>query len=381
MLALSAKIIARIREYGVGHVPLLVRREMAYPRYQGTRWLRAALVRMHRLFGSVPRRDGRDNNLQFVYDLSVSPITFDFATHVAAAEIERRRRGLDGIDVFLILGDYHGVREETRDYERIVGPESRQWRIRQILLPILSFMPTVHDVFLCADRAYAATLLSNDPARLYPADFHPRLPRVPENSAVQTLARSGATIWPLFRATAHAKVLIGHFLEREAKGRLPVVITLRNYAHAPQRNSRYKDWLAFADSLDRTRYAAIFVNDSETFMQEPPVDLSRHIVCDAASANLEIRMALYEMAWLNIAVLAGPTELTWYNEQARYVYFLPIGRSEITKEDVLIQAGHRIGESLPFAKPYQRIVWELDEIDAIKREFAEMETMLASQQG
>jgi hypothetical protein len=245
-----------------------------------------------------------------------------------------------------------------------------------MLLPMLGFLSTIRGYAVCGNRALAEALLSDDPTKLYPSDYRVFLPRQPDKRVIHEHARAGVPIWPMFRAPPHARRLVDQFLEREAKGRRPVVITLRNYPYTPQRNSRNQDWLAFADSLDRTRYAPIIVHDSETVMGPPPADFSRHIVFDAASVNLEIRMALYEAAWLNMALLHGPTELCWYSERARYLLFIEVGSAAVQSEQALIQNGHRLFADLDFAKPYQHIVWNVDEFESLRREFAAMEKLL-----
>ncbi len=381
MLALVKKIGFRLRTHGLGYFALFARNEVAYPRFRATQYLRTSLISLARLLQKRSAGNGAwsENCLQFVYDLSVSPITFDFASYLAAAEVERRLRGFDGINVLFVMGAHKGVREETPDYEAAVNKDARLWRVRHMLLPMLGFLPTVRGVALCATREQAQALISPDQRRIYPSDYHVSLPRLPDKRVIHEHARRGVPIWPMFRATEHGRRLVREFLEREAKGRKPIVITLRNYPYTPQRNSRNEDWLAFADNLDRTRYAAVFVHDAETVMQPPPADFSRHIVFDAASVNLEIRMALSEAAWLNMALMAGPTELCWYNEHVRYLLFIAVGSAAVQTEAALVRNGHRVGFDLDFAKPYQRIVWQVDEFSVLRREFLAMEAFLDGQ--
>jgi hypothetical protein len=381
MRALVKKIGSRLRSHGLGYFVLLARTEIAYPSLRVTQGFRNGMIAI----GDVFRRRAAsvdawsEDCLQFVYDLSVSPITFDFASYLAAAEVERRLRGLEGINVILMMEPRQGVRDEGPDYESIVNKAARLWRIRNMLLPMLGFLPTVRGIAVCASREQARALIASDPRRLYPSDYRLFLPRNPDKWVIHEHARHGVPIWPMFRATDHGRRLVGEFLEREAKGRRPIVMTLRNYPYTPQRNSRNADWLTFADGLDLSRYAPIFVHDADTVMQQPPADFSHHIVFDAASVNLEIRMALYEAAWLNMALMAGPTELCWYNERARYLLFIAVGSAAVQTEAALIRNGHQIGRDLDFAKPYQRIVWQLDELATIRREFLAMEAFLEAQ--
>jgi hypothetical protein len=96
MLAFIKKIRSRLQSHGVGYFALVARTEIAQPRFRATRHIRALLIPMRRLGhrGSSGSATWAEDCLQFVYDLSTSPITFDFASYLAAAEIERRLRGL-----------------------------------------------------------------------------------------------------------------------------------------------------------------------------------------------------------------------------------------------------------------------------------------------
>lgn len=380
MMSLFRKISFGLQTQGPSYLLRAVRNEIAHPRLPLTKHVRAAIIGA---YGTIrgPRGSGTsawgDDSLVFFYDLETSPITFDFTSYLAAADVERRLRGLSCLNVVFVLGRYGGVRQELPDYDAAVDRDARLWRFHHMLLPMLALLPSVCGYAVCGTRNQAEALMPADPASLYPSDYRVFLPRQPSKRVIHDHARHGVPIWPLLRATQRGRHFVGEFLRREASGRRTIVITLRNYDYTPQRNSRNEDWIAFADSLDPSVYAAIFVHDSETAMRRPPGDFSRHIVCEAATWNLELRMALYEAAWLNMALMHGPSELCWYNEQARYLFFLTLGSAGVTTAEAIQENGHRIGVDLDFAKPYQRIVWEPDRLDVLQRAFAEMEALLS----
>jgi len=377
MIAFVRKLVARVRTHGLNYFVIIARTEITQPRFQVTHYVRLALIQARQL---TKRRGGAsaedETCLQFIYDLSTSPLTFDFASYLAAAEVERRLRGLHSIEVIFVPGPLDGARAETPEYEAAVNIEARRWRLRHMLIPMLSFLPTVSTYTVCRDRKQAEALVTSDAKRIYPSDYRIFLPRQPDKKVIHQHARAGVPIWPMFDAPSHARHLVRQFFNHYVKGRRAIVITLRNYPYTPQRNSRNADWLAFADSLDPSRYAVIFVNDSETVTGPPPVDFSRHLVFDLASVNLELRLALYEAAWLNMALMQGPTELCWYSETARYLLFIQVGTAAVQSEQALIQNGHRLYADLDFAKPYQHIVWTIDELGSLQRSFAEMEALL-----
>jgi len=377
------KLYYGLRTRGVGYLLRVIPNEIANPRLGVTAYIRSALIR---LLGIVHRSSSSNaawsrSCLQFFYDLSASPLTFDFAGYLAAAEVERRTRGLAGINVIFVLGSYDGVRREEAAYDAAIDRVKRLGRLRNVLIPMLSLLPSVRSYAVCAERDAAAELITANQEQLYPRDYRVFLPRQPSPRVIHEHARRKAVIWPLLCATEHGRRIVREFLDREAIGRLPVVITLRHYDYSPARNSRSEDWIAFASALDPNVYAPIFVHDTETAMRRSRVDVRGHILCEAATWNLEVRMALYEAAWLNMALMHGPLELCWYNERVRYLLFINLGTAPETTEARLIENGHRIGQDLVFARPWQRLIWGADQESALRREFHVMELQLRDLEG
>lgn len=380
MSALVHKISHGLRSQGLNYLITAPLNELANPRLPITHCIRSGIISIQDRFrrAKAGNEAWSDNALQFFYDLAASPVTFDFASYLAAAEVERRERKLRAINVIFVLGPKAGVRKELADYEAAIDIPARLARLRNILVPMLAFLPSVKGYAVCGSREQAAAIIAADTNKICPSDYRVYLPRQPAKKDIFEYARAGLPVWPLLRATDAGKRFVGDFLAREGKGRKAVVITLRNYGYSPERNSRNADWIAFADSLDPAVFVPIFVHDTETSMREPPADFGRHVVCHAASWNLEIRMALYEAAWLNMALMHGPMELCWYNENARYVLFMTVSTASINTEASLIANGHRLGVDLEFAKPYQRLVWGRDNLPALMDAFAAMEKALSS---
>ncbi len=319
---------------------------------------------------------GNDDVLYFFYDLEVCPITYDIASYMALAELDRRRLGLKSIHVIIVPG--RRLEREAEDYDGVVGPEERQARIFDIVVPVIRLLPLCQGYTICASRELAAALHQALTKHTFPADYQPRFPTHPDGRDVRRRAKLGEVVFPIFRATQGACHKISAFLDPRTQGRRIVVITLREYGYMTARNSNYKNWIAFADGLDPYRYAVVFVRDTSRAMEPVPKDLSRHIVCESASLNVDLRMALYEQAYLNMAIMHGPMELCWYNDNCRYLVFLGVGTAPQTARDTLIRNDFAIGSSLPFARTHQKIVWEQDNLPAICREFDAMESTLDS---
>lgn len=370
---LLRKIAFGLRTQGLMYLVRAPANEFAHPRLPLTRALRRLIGRVQGRLAPPKRADAdwSEGALQFVFDLSVVPLTFDFISYLAAADVVRRRQGLAHMDVVFVAGGHGGLRKELPEYEAVVNAEMRHWRLRNVNIAALALLPSVRSYCFCATREQAKLLVSSNPAHVYPIDYLVNFPCQPVKALIHEAARNGEAVWPMLRATMQAKQFIAAYIERVAHGRLPVVISLRNYRFSPARNSRSEEWIRFAGELDPARYAVIFVPDTEVALTTTPADFGGQEVCVAACWNIEIRMALYEAAWLNMGIMHGPMELCWYNEAVRYAIFLDAGTDPMNSVEALTEHGHRVGRDLDFATPHQRMHWTSDTLENIRSAFAE----------
>jgi hypothetical protein len=378
MFRLLRKVAFGLRTQGPIYLVRAPANEFAHPRLPVTRALRRLVGRVQSHF-APPKPNDADwsaGALQFVFDLSVVPLTFDFVSYLATADVVRRRQGLGHMDVLFVAGHHQGLRKELPEYEAAVDAEMRHWRVRNILMSVLALLPSVRSYTYCATREQAKALLSSNPAHVYPTDYLINFPCQPVKALIHEAARNGEAVWPMLRATEAAKRFVAAYIESVAQGRRPVVISLRNYRFSPARNSSTEEWVRFASELDTARYVAIFVPDTEVAMTTTTVDFGGHAVCVAACWNVEIRMALYEAAWLNMGIMHGPMELCWYNEAVRYAIFLNPGTDPMNSVAALTEHGHRVGHDLDFATVRQRIYWQPDTLANIRQAFIAAEAAL-----
>jgi hypothetical protein len=371
MIRVIRKVSFGLRTRGLEYLYRAPVNEFQNPRLAATRALRRLVIAVGDRLSPRPAASARwpEDALLFVYDLAIAPVTFDFISYLAAAELSRRRKGLAHIDVVFVAGPHEGLRKEQAEYEAEVDVVSRNWRVRNMLVPALSLLPSVRSHALCASREQARQLLAGAQQQSYPPDYRVELPRLPTKAWLHDMARADG-LWPMLSAGAAARRYVKSYLDKVAGERRPLVITLRNYGFAPERNSNEADWIAFADRCDKARFAPIFVPDVSAAMTTEAADLGGHPVFLPACWNLELRMALYEAAWLNIGMMQGALELCWLNENARYLIFLPLGGASGISADGLTEQGVRIGRDLDFATPHQHIVWEADQLANIEAAFA-----------
>jgi hypothetical protein len=131
----------------------------------------------------------------------VAPVTFDIAWLLAAADVDRRRRGLESIHVVIAPGRYQGVRRESNNYEAAVPPLARHERITSISL-----------THACSCRAVPGSprLVRPDccaplSQHVFPRDYELVLPSFPTSRVCLEAARRGEGPIAVLRASAERR--------------------------------------------------------------------------------------------------------------------------------------------------------------------------------
>jgi hypothetical protein len=328
------------------------------------------LMFAHKLFGHSSRASIDVSTLFFIFDLQVCPIAFDVVTYMAGAEIERRRRGLARIHVLVVPGRDKGMRLELPEYDAVVDVEARRFRLFHLVMPCFSFLPSCTGFTLCSSRQEVSAFTGVTGTNIFPADWLEALPSRPQPRWVFDASRSGEKIFPILTAPLAALRYVDQYIYSVASDRRVIVISLRQYKYSPARNSNLSAWAMFAQILQLQNYAVIFVMDTEEALNPLPSELRPYSVFLPGSWNLALRMALYQRAFLNLAISQGPMELCWFNEVCRYLLFFSLDSAPLTSLEHLKAQGIDVGGDLPFAKPWQRWVWEKDDLEIISKEFS-----------
>ncbi len=318
------------------------------------------------------------NPLTAFFDLQVCPITFDFVVFAALAEMERARQDCATIHFVIVPGDKDGFRKDDLAY----GLAQKQWRILNIVLPgCWLFGPGV-SVSVCANREEALRIEERSAGPIFPTAYSVDNPVGDFLWGGVTAAAACGEKIPHVRPTSQATDFMRTWLANRTDGRRPVTITLRESSHGAVRNSNIEDWVAFAHSLDTETYCPIFVRDTERFGESPIGDLADFLTCEAASLHIDLRIALYEQSWLNLVIPNGPSVLGMLSSDIRFIMFKMVTEEFANTSSVHVQSlGFKIGGQIPQATAYQRLVWEPDHFDVIKREFNAMAERIEENDG
>jgi hypothetical protein len=314
------------------------------------------------------------NTLLFCYDLAVCPDTFDFIEFLAQAEIIRRKSHLVYLDVMIIRAGDESLTPDADYVSAYLSAEQRAFKVHEILLGGCRLMPSVRNIYF-VNRSNAVPLVRNYP-RVYPERYHPYHVVRP----VYILPESPEAFFPMLQVPENAKKLVSEYLRRFA-GRRVVTITLREYGYIAARNSNIGEWIRFARSLGAD-YQVIFIPDAYTYDSPFRDEIKGFEVFDAACWNLPIRAAIYEAAWMNLGVVAGPLAISLYLEKANTLFFYNI---KVFPEDYWRNAQDIYKEEAGGKRRYLRFnnhyVYQEDSFEHITAEFDKLSRQLELLQG
>lgn len=281
----------------------------------------------------------------FGYNVAGSPTSFDFLTWLEYCDMVKRSLGCTApLRIAFSFGS-------SPDYRTALVTPQRTHMFDNVVLPLVKLMGGTVD----------QSILSNC-----------RWPQVFTHKPITDMFVNEKVPLPKLTPSPDAFAKIDAIL----RGRTPVVITLREAEHWEFRNSRVADWLRFAETIKED---LIIVRDTAV-ANEPLPDGYTFETCPEASLCVDVRSALYERARCNLFVGNGPATLAWISSKP-WLMFAPLdpsgayepGRTDWWK----ISQGVAAGDQLPWAKPDQRIVWDLDTYDVLCREWEKFSPSLA----
>ena len=351
-----------------------IRTPTTYPGKLFRHFARVIYAAAFTVIGLPARLFTNDGTLHLFYDLAVSPITFDFAWALTLAEHERIKRRLRRIHVVIVPGWDEGLRDEGPEYEDKVDREARRWRIGNILLPLAQLLPSATAITICASRRQALAIrLATSQA--YPLGYWPIQPIAHYPGTLIQAAERGETIVQPLTAPIQAQRYVEQWLATRLDGRKLLTITLRQYGFMERRNSNIAAWVEFASGLNPAEYLVVFVPDTDTALNPPDMELAGFARFPEAALSLPLRMALYQHAWLNMMINNGPFGLCMFGD-ARYLMFKIITSDVPQTTEMMMQSlGFRLNQTPAFSTPYQRWVWEDDDLPVLQREFNRMRAL------
>ncbi|MCW8916123.1 MAG: hypothetical protein OQK24_09760 [Magnetovibrio sp.] len=326
--------------------------------------------------------DYADDVLYAFYDFSVSPYGFDFIFFLYLAEIERQKLGVSKIHPVLVpaptdmLIQDDGTNFEEGMSSRLRYANTNNWWYRNIIVPTTWLLESCNQLTVCNSRDEAWDIFTRAKS-IYPGEYSPHHPvqGYSDSLVVAGFGETEAEDMPSLKATPMALQFVEQWVDNNVGGRKLIPITLREapFSMNQDKNSNIAEWVAFAQQLNPDQYYPVFVRDTSMALETLPDELSDCVVFPEAPWNLDIRMGLYQLGYLNMFVGNGPGMLCLLNRENRALMFQRPGSGNVKATDQLKIAGVAEGDHYPNLGKFQRILFaEKDNADIIRQEFDAM---------
>lgn len=256
------------------------------------------------------------------YDLNESPPTYDFFTFLAEAEKFRRARGADRIDLVFQPGLESGFRADGLPPDLI----ERRSMLQRVCVAGARLLPTISDVVCFGQR----TNIKAD----FPVGYDPFRPVSHYGAAYQVNGLQ------CLRATDAARREVKRLVTEHY-----TTITVREAEYWPERNSDYKAWSRAARWLQFNGHNPVIIPDTHGSMTlHPGYEMTQ------AAWDIDLRMALYEGAALNLGVANGPMSLCMLAEKAPPYIIFGVGCEKGTANTKDFLASHGLHDGESFSK-------------------------------
>lgn len=277
------------------------------------------------------------------YDFAVSPYSYDFVSFMVAAKGH-------GCDEIVFVPGRRMIRREDGTVEEFqkCSVEEQAFRMKNLILPLAS------KYRVCKDRAEAKHYW-------HPGCF-PDGYTVDRPKAAHML-RDVMTCGKLYPLGADpAKIAQAKIFGMDES---TIVITIRESFIKTERNSNTEQWVMAADWLVENGHKVVFIPDTDNRF----TTFGKHKSIPEASVDVQLRLAIYHLAKLNMGVNNGPMALALYSRRP-LLYFRPLGYTTETSGEFWVLNMVPPGAQPPWFKDSQRIIWEGgDEADNIIRNF------------
>jgi hypothetical protein len=286
--------------------------------------------------------------LNAFYDLDVGPVSYDFVVFLIKAELERKRVGADRLHVVIVPGEGPGgMRDKSGFYDQ----HEAKFRLHNICIPACALIGAT--VTLATDWEQAELLAVG---RAWPPDWNNQTLRTRPHliGGIVEAAKAGTPI-PRLQASEHARRVVRKLWQGQR-----VVTMTQRHTYLNGRNTSPTHWNAAQQYISGKGFGVVMINDVGAALAQGG---------GFAELNIDLRMAIYQEAALNLQANNGSASLCWFSETPYIMFDAGVGETEKEWRGLFVDQGVPWGESWPWATPKQRIVYKRSTRDVIIEEF------------
>ena len=365
-------ILVKIYRNGFKWLYKRVKFEFLSPKFSATKYLVKHMEYLRKKFSQKKIATHTDivspDTLLVVYDLNFQPITFDFANFIAAAETFGKNEGKSKIFVLFVRKESTGL--INGEYSNAISEDSQQWRINNVILQLAHLYPACTGYSIVPRESEILKFIPDK--SVYPAGYSNTYK--PNFDYTDIFKLLNLKLFSGFKAPKQGIDYIHKWQKVNGISKPMVVITIRQYGYDLSRNSNIEEWVKFAYWVRDQGFTPIIVPDTDACWI-PNNLFDDFLVFTEPCWNLGLRIALYELAFVNLFYNNGVAAIATLNKKSRYILFNPIIEQSLeSNSSKRNKYGLIIGQRrYNFAEQHQFFSWKLDSFENIQEEFVEFQ--------
>lgn len=306
-------------------------------------------------------------DLNAIYDLEVSPITFDFTKFMLLAEHYRQKHGYQQLVVSIVMPSESRLLKMAEKYSNLsdglIAPSFLIKRIKQVLLPLIGLVNSQarHQIIEDRERLYEHI----DNKHLFPPNYKTESPVSTYGLGdIRDLNNLGETLPSINTDDVTCSEFNSFIVDNAITIDNTLAIFIRQTPYEPWRNSNVGDWLEFAEKRISEGYQIVWFTDVESSERVADGDLPG-VVCD--HDGIAFKSIFIAKCAASFFVNGGLATLARYNHSAVSATFKMCDvKSPATSKQFWSNRGIVVGEQLGFLSPFHHNDWRQDNIGAIE---------------
>jgi len=332
------------------------------------------------------QEDYRKRRILAIYDFIDLPFSIDICTFIINAELERRRKGCEKIDVAFVCHES----DPGPPRHPYVNENNFRHYLYNLGLEITRLFDSVGSIYVFDNRRLFMDFFAKFKRQyfIFPPDYKSSLPieMRSDRPAVHEWINSAdaAAADPsllCLRAPQEQVAVVRKWILKHVYPKVPITITLREWDWwQPKRNSNIPEWQKLIDYYHDSEMGFIVLRDYYKLYEAPVLSGRNVIYYNEPVTSLSLRAALYQECTLNLLVSHGCETLVAFNGSSHYITFkFAMEDTSSSLEAKRLHLGLRPGDDFQGATKYQKLVWETDGFETMRFHLDKMlETLTAN---
>lgn len=314
------------------------------------------------------REDYRKSRVLAIYDFAGLPYSFDICTFLINAELERRIKGCDKIDIAFVCH----ASTPSSSATSFVNKDNFRHYVHNLGLESTRLLGSVGSIFVFDNRKLFMDFFEKfeQDYLVFPRDYMSVVNSGPHGDwlytmllswyrSIEAAAEKDPTLLD-FCAPEEQVHLVRKWILKNIYPRIPITITLRECEFRAAVNNNIPEWQKLIDYYRDSNLMFIILRDYYKLYEYPILSGSNVVYYNEPVTVLSLRAALYQESSLNLFVPNGCTVLAIYNRRSRYLYFTGVC------------VGLTPGCNSFCTTAYQKIVHKSDNFETMKNHVDEM---------